>query len=147
MINGLMIQRKSVDVLPITTELYKEGPEKSEKIAEYLKKNGLPKISKEKSRILNSPIAPLEVQQAIQRAKIGNTPGLVGLPATYYKKMEEILFIPLKDTMNDVLTNGILPHSFPNKVQILQTLPIIDLLPCLIMIIKSSLMSCLLGLK
>lgn len=54
----------------------------------------------------------MEIHQAIVKVKPGKSPGPDGLAASYYKKLEDILSVPLKTVMNKLLKEGILPESW-----------------------------------
>lgn len=65
-------------------------------------------------RILNAPISMSEQQLAISRMKSAKAPGPERITAIYYKKIQDALIQPLKDTMNRILVTGVVPASWKN---------------------------------
>nr|GEZ82414.1 hypothetical protein [Tanacetum cinerariifolium] len=94
------------------TNLYKRQKVESTRIKEYLAKQNLPKVLEEYKLILNERIMPREVAEAIKRVKLNKAPGPDGLTGRFYKCLEDVISIPLQQTMNDILQNRRMPDSW-----------------------------------
>uniref|UniRef100_A0A670K6D8 Reverse transcriptase domain-containing protein n=1 Tax=Podarcis muralis TaxID=64176 RepID=A0A670K6D8_PODMU len=88
------------------------GPQNETEINQFLRSNGLPKLSQKNKIILNHKITQQEIEGAIKRMKQGKAPGPDGLSAKYYKVLEEYLAPVLCDVMKNILQGGKIPDSW-----------------------------------
>uniref|UniRef100_A0A8D2L468 Reverse transcriptase domain-containing protein n=1 Tax=Varanus komodoensis TaxID=61221 RepID=A0A8D2L468_VARKO len=72
----------------------------------------LPKLWEKYEKALNEEVRMTEVTEAIKRQTNGNTPGLDGLPAEFYKTFEGILSKPLKGICNAALLDAKIPNPW-----------------------------------
>uniref|UniRef100_A0A670JC67 Reverse transcriptase domain-containing protein n=2 Tax=Podarcis muralis TaxID=64176 RepID=A0A670JC67_PODMU len=93
-------------------ELYAQGPQKESEIDQFLKTNGLPKITQDKRSILNSTITSQEIEGAIQNMQLGKSPGPDGLTSKYYKTLKDYLIQPLLEVCNQIMEGKKTPESW-----------------------------------
>ena len=61
---------------------------------------------------LNEPLTYAEIIEALKKQKNGKAPGPDGLPAEYYKKLEEVLLQPFKKLLECVEEEGKIPATW-----------------------------------
>uniref|UniRef100_A0A670K5X3 Reverse transcriptase domain-containing protein n=1 Tax=Podarcis muralis TaxID=64176 RepID=A0A670K5X3_PODMU len=93
-------------------ELYAQGPQKEFEIDQFLKSNGLPKVTQEKRTILNCKITQQEIEGAIQNIQLGKSPGPDGLTSKYYKTLKDYLIQPLLEVCNQIMKGKKAPESW-----------------------------------
>lgn len=54
----------------------------------------------------------MELHQAISKSNTGKSLGPDGLPEIHYKRLEEVLALPLKILMNKILEDGRIPATW-----------------------------------
>lgn len=79
---------------------------------QYLKKYNRIRWDEEQKKTLNELIAIYEIIEAIKIQKSGKAPGPDGIPAEYYKKWEDTLFIPYKRVLESIIEGGKVPCSW-----------------------------------
>uniref|UniRef100_A0A670HML6 Reverse transcriptase domain-containing protein n=1 Tax=Podarcis muralis TaxID=64176 RepID=A0A670HML6_PODMU len=93
-------------------QLYTQGPQKETEIDQFLKRNGLPKLSQEKRTILNYKITQQEIEGAIQNMQPGKSPGPDGLTSKYYRTLKDYLTQPLMEVCNEIMEGKKAPESW-----------------------------------
>uniref|UniRef100_A0A670JD11 Reverse transcriptase domain-containing protein n=1 Tax=Podarcis muralis TaxID=64176 RepID=A0A670JD11_PODMU len=93
-------------------KLYTQGPQEETEIDQFLKINGLPKLSQERRTSLNDKITQQEIEGAIQNMQIGKSPGPDGLTSKYYKTLKDFLIQPLMEVCNQILEGEKAPESW-----------------------------------
>uniref|UniRef100_A0A670HXI4 Reverse transcriptase domain-containing protein n=1 Tax=Podarcis muralis TaxID=64176 RepID=A0A670HXI4_PODMU len=93
-------------------ELYAQGPQREFEIDQFLKTNGLSKITQEKRTSLNCKITQQEIEGAIQNMQLGKSPGPDGLTSKYYKTLKDYLIQPLMEVCNQIMEGKKAPESW-----------------------------------
>uniref|UniRef100_A0A670HKH7 Reverse transcriptase domain-containing protein n=1 Tax=Podarcis muralis TaxID=64176 RepID=A0A670HKH7_PODMU len=93
-------------------QLYMQGPQKETEIDQFLRRNGLPKLSQENRTILNYKITQQEIEGAIQNMQLGKSPGPDGLTSKYYKTLKDYLTQPLMEVCNEIMEGKKAPESW-----------------------------------
>ncbi|CAI7934905.1 Hypothetical predicted protein [Podarcis lilfordi] len=93
-------------------QLYTQGPLKGTDLDQFLKTNGLQKISQENKLMLNYKITEQEIEGAIQNMQLGKSPGPDGLTSRYYRSLKEWLIQPLKEVCNEIMEGRRAPESW-----------------------------------
>uniref|UniRef100_A0A803TS93 Reverse transcriptase domain-containing protein n=1 Tax=Anolis carolinensis TaxID=28377 RepID=A0A803TS93_ANOCA len=94
------------------TKLYKENQVNYTKIAQYLSKQKLEKISETQRELLNKEITEEEIKKMIKSLKGNKAPGPDGFSAGYYKAFQNEISVQLKTIMNQILQGQETPESW-----------------------------------
>uniref|UniRef100_A0A670I215 Reverse transcriptase domain-containing protein n=1 Tax=Podarcis muralis TaxID=64176 RepID=A0A670I215_PODMU len=102
-------------------QLYTQGPQSETEIDQFLRRNGLPKLSQKNKTILNYKITQQEIEDAIQNMQLGKSPGPDGLTSKYYKILKDYLIHPLMEVCNEIMEGKKAPESW--KVAFITLIP------------------------
>uniref|UniRef100_A0A803TU16 Reverse transcriptase domain-containing protein n=1 Tax=Anolis carolinensis TaxID=28377 RepID=A0A803TU16_ANOCA len=94
------------------TQLYKQEQVDYSKIAEYLAKQKLEKITEDQREFLNKEITQDEIRRTIKAMKGNKAPGPDGFPACFYKTFQNELIPHLQKIMNQILLGNEIPDSW-----------------------------------
>uniref|UniRef100_A0A803TAQ7 Reverse transcriptase domain-containing protein n=1 Tax=Anolis carolinensis TaxID=28377 RepID=A0A803TAQ7_ANOCA len=93
-------------------QLYKGKHLDYPKIAQYLGKQKLEKITEIQRELLNKEITEEEIKKTIKLLKGNKAPGPDGFPASFYKTFQDVLAAQLKTIMNQILQGQEIPDSW-----------------------------------
>uniref|UniRef100_A0A670XQU1 Reverse transcriptase domain-containing protein n=1 Tax=Pseudonaja textilis TaxID=8673 RepID=A0A670XQU1_PSETE len=93
-------------------KLYTQENIDDERVKQYLQNANLPQIPKEIEIMLESNITMMELTEALKKQNNGKAPGPDGLPAEFYKTLQESLNLPLLEVMNEVMSKKMIPKSW-----------------------------------
>ncbi|KAM7293424.1 hypothetical protein ISCGN_026554 [Ixodes scapularis] len=80
---------------------------------------GSPTVPDETTDVMNCPIRPSEVQQAIKKLSRNKAPGPDGIGAEFYKMFSDELSPILAEAFNDIESRGLLPPSMRESFTVL----------------------------
>lgn len=81
-------------------------------IQDYLISSNLPKLTETDIGLIDQPIDPTELQNAIKEFKTGKSPGPDGFSSIYYKTFIDILTNPLMKALNSFSNPREVPATF-----------------------------------
>lgn len=97
-------------------KLYNKKETEKEAQKKYIGKHNKMKLTEEQLQFLNKSSMYAEITEAINKQKIGKTPGPDGLPVQYYKELEDVLLKPFKKLFNCVEEEGKLPPTWTEVI-------------------------------
>uniref|UniRef100_A0A2D4LCH5 Uncharacterized protein n=1 Tax=Micrurus spixii TaxID=129469 RepID=A0A2D4LCH5_9SAUR len=87
------------------------------KVQQYLQEAELPRIPDEVKTMLDEKITMMELTETINRQNIGKAPSPNGLPAEFYKTIQDVISTTMLEVLNEVLTKNKVPDSCTESVR------------------------------